>query len=785
MVNVLHSFSKILFLLVLLPLTGVYAQRYNIDWVNGIGRNSSESITSVTLDEAANVYAVGTIIDTLDFDPGSNVLSLQHSRNAPASTFIYKTNTAGKPLWVKEFRGFSSGSGLRGSSISFAGNQLYIAGYFEGTVDFDPGPGASNLNAAAGGTFITKLDTAGNLMWARHIDATPNCSFYNVTTQVATDASGNVYVAGIIFGNDADSIDFDPGAGVATYPTINGGSTFLLKLDASGNYVWARTFNGVTGSDFCASYGVAVDHSGNVILTGEYQGDVDFEPASASGNLTSVGSGNGNSDVFIVKLNSAGTHLWSKSLGGSGYDIGYGIAADVNDNIYTTGVYWQTANPNDADFDPGGGTFLLTSTDDNIFISSLNADGDFRWARQLGANGIDQGLSVSVKNGIVYTSVFISADDPLGLGHIDFDPNASVYHVTAPVVGQSYLGISLLDTSGSFVWGGLAGPPMDAGASIVNSYISSDASGSIYLGGDYSLLYFSQPQMVDFDPGPDSFKVLYGAGVGGPKDIFLLKLSPCIERQAVNARGCDRYSFRGQEYLSGGSFTDTSHIPGICDTIFTLSLELGQTTIDTLPATVCDSFRFNDRVYTATGFYSNLFAAAAGCDSTVVIHLTISGVTLDTAVARFGNTLVSQATGAGYQWVDCANGYAPVSGATSSSFTPAENGQYAVIVTNEGACSDTSYCYTITGLTSIEESGANHLIDVYPNPAISTVYIDTQQSLRSATLKVLNLQGQVLLQQEQLAGKHFQVDVAQFASGIYILDITEGNYATKLRLVKK
>jgi hypothetical protein len=88
---------------------------------------------------------------------------------------------------------------------------------------------------------------------------------------LAVDAAGAVYASGSFSG----TIDFDPGAGVASLPSAGGTDAYAVKLDAAGNYAWAGAFGGA-GNDI--AYGIAVDGSGGVYVAGWYQGAADFDP---------------------------------------------------------------------------------------------------------------------------------------------------------------------------------------------------------------------------------------------------------------------------------------------------------------------------------------------------------------------------------------------------------------------------------------------------------------------------------------------------------------------------
>ena len=102
--------------------------------------------------------------------------------------------------------------------------------------------------------------------------------------------------------------DFDPGAGTTNLTTNGstvGDDVFVSKLDSAGDLVWAKNFG---GTEYAKGFSVAVDSSGNVYTSGEFEGTVDFDPGAGTANLTSSGSNSGNScclyadDVFVLKL---------------------------------------------------------------------------------------------------------------------------------------------------------------------------------------------------------------------------------------------------------------------------------------------------------------------------------------------------------------------------------------------------------------------------------------------------------------------------------------------------
>jgi hypothetical protein len=255
-------------------------------------------------------------------------------------------------VWAKQLGGTSTDVALS-ISVDSSGN-VYTTGPFQGTADFDPGAGTANLTSAGGDdSFISKLDSSGNYVWAKQLGGIGNDVGYGISV----DSSGNVYITGTF----NDTADFDPGAGTANLTSVGSQDSFISKLDSSGNYVWAKQLGG-TSADVARD--ISMDSGGNVYTTGTFQGTADFDPGASTANLTSAGG----RDSFISKLDSSGNYVWAKQLGGTGNDIGRSISVDSSSNVYTVGYFTGTA-----DFDPGASTANLTAGGaTNSFISKLS-----------------------------------------------------------------------------------------------------------------------------------------------------------------------------------------------------------------------------------------------------------------------------------------------------------------------------------------------------------------------------------------------------------------------------
>jgi len=184
----------------------------------------------------------------------------------------------------------------------------------------------------------------------------------------------------------------------------------------------------------------------------------------------------------------------------------------------------------------------------------------------------------------------------------------------------------------------------------------------------------------------------------------------------------------------------------------------------------CDAYvsPSGNSTWTISGTYFDTISNAAGCDSLITIELTI--ISIDTGVSLINNTLTANLSGATYQWVKCDAGYVWINGAIQQSFTPQENGNYAVILTVDD-CQDTSSCYQITGL-AIQQENLTSTLTVSPNPSNGLMRINSTKPVQK--MMIYNSLGQMIKEVSE-NGIDFFINISDQKPGLYFLEFTIDN----------
>lgn len=433
-----------------------------LHWATAINSSGSDMGHGVTVDAEGNVIAVGYIGDVVDFEPGTGNYMVT---SAPASwnAYVVKMNAEGEIQWLL-VSGNTEGAQAFGVKTDMVGN-VYVTGGFRGTMSLSTATGLQSVvSAGSWDIFVLKLNAFGEVQWIRSMSGTG----YDEGFSIDVDSDMNVYTTGRFQG----TVDFDPGPVQYNLTSAGGYDIFVSKLDSSGNFVWVRSFGNTTAQD--EGRAISVDQAGDIVLTGKFAGTVDFDPGPGTANLSTP---NTSPNVFILKLNSNGDHLWAKGIGQVNGEYGEGVALDDIGNVYVVG-YFLEYGTQPTDFDPGPGVFNITSAGNyDAFLLKLNAAGDFQWARSISGPAHQIGFDVSLgPDGHVYLTGQFS-------GVTDFDTQGDGFTMT-PLSDEDMF-VCSYDADGAFFWA------VNAGAGDASGYAIAATEQGVYVSGLYGSMPFT------------------------------------------------------------------------------------------------------------------------------------------------------------------------------------------------------------------------------------------------------------------------------------------------------
>ena len=278
-----------------------------------------------------------------------------------------------------------------------AGN-VFVAGSFEQTIDFDNGPALVSLTSAGlADGFIAKYTPAGSLIWVRSLGGLGNDAVKSLRV-----TSEGIFVAG----DFSLTADLDPSVESIHTATSQGlTDIFVSKLDLAGKLVWTHTVGG-SNIDFVAS--LSVNANGDVALAGTFR-DVSVFDAGLGPAVVSAGG----EDAFVARINPSGQVTYFGSIGGAGDDEGGGVVLTANGALYVTGSFQGAA-----DLNPGTGIDRrISAGSSDVFLIKLLPDNSMLWARTAGGGGTDRGSDVSIdKSGNVFVAGAFSSVSTFGQG---------------------------------------------------------------------------------------------------------------------------------------------------------------------------------------------------------------------------------------------------------------------------------------------------------------------------------------------------------------------------------
>lgn len=781
----------------------------NFIWAISLPSTGYSYPSDLKLDASGNAYIAGGFDTQVDFDPSvaTNLITPQGWQDA----FILKLNANGLFQWVHTFGAVNFSTSAQALAID-NNNDIILSGFYPTTIDFDPGAGVSNLTPAGyADIFILKLDAGGNFIFAKSTSGTD----YGDVRDMSVDASNNILITGTFQG----IMDFDPSAAVSSLTSNMSEDVFILKLSSIGNYSWVQQFG---NTNYESSAGIVSDNVGNIFVAGTFSDSLDISFGGQASTLIS----NGYNDVIVLKFTPNGNFTWAKKMGGINFDQPSALIIDNNNNLFLTGTFDGLA-----DFDPGASAYNLTSNGFyDVFVSSLDQNGNFRFAKQIGGINDDNGNDLAIANNSL-----------IGVGYFydtaDFDPSAVVYNATANNVSSgdmytfkwdlcntSSTSLSAYDCN-SYTLNGQTYSSTGSYTQIFQSASGCDSLVTLLLtiGSTNTTINHTECSNNSYTFNGQSYTsagtyIQYYTNVASCDSNYIINLSfGTPSSSTITDTACDVYFFgQNQILFSTGTYTDVITNANGCDSIITLNLVIHNSVYNTITVNSCGPYTYQGQTYTMPGIYTNYFVSSLGCDSvvdldlyinstnyTVINHaacknylfngqtLTTSGNYKDTllnvfgcdsiislnltinnvntTITQSGNTLSSSATSASYQWINCSTNLA-IPGATSQSYIASANGNYAVVVTQNG-CTDTSLCKTVVGI-GISDISSNELIKAYPNPANNILHVEVDPLWNNFTVCIQSLSGQTLYNRNNINVNKLDIPLSDWAKGMYFLTIS-------------
>jgi len=342
----------------------VYIQKLdtngNFLWVKSLQGIAFKYDGYIAADALGNVFLTGYYGAPIDLDPGEDEFIL--TPHELEQVFLLKLDTDGNFAWAKSFDGFHNYNEQGSGAIATDGaGNVYVTARTGDIPDID-----LNRTPTYPDSFIRKLDTDGNEIWARYFRGKPGITLPPGTSSIssiALDPSGNIYTAG----NFAGNVDFDPGNGESLGST-GGNKIFVNKLNADGSFAWVRfvslnDFNVQSGGFLkIRGFDIAVDFAGNAYINGTYD--------SHFGLFEGLPFVTGRAD-FIRKWNSNGDVAWTKEGYQFPFYSGNAILVDGSANVFTMGSA-SVSFSSDFDFSAIPHVFISKFSSGRVGVLSRN-----------------------------------------------------------------------------------------------------------------------------------------------------------------------------------------------------------------------------------------------------------------------------------------------------------------------------------------------------------------------------------------------------------------------------
>ena len=487
-----------------------------------IDGNSSDVVRAITTDSSGNMYVTGQSISTtttqinnlaLNSTPQSSGYTLPADSTQAAFVLKYG-NVQNIQLTLPDARSQTSLSALMlldGTGTDFgqaittdSSGNMYVTGYYTSTtttqinnlaLNSNPQPSGYTLPAASTqAVFVLKYNSTGTLVGSMLFDGTGADVGYGITT----DSSGNMYVTGQYISTTTTQINnlalnSTPQPSGYTFPAASTQAVFVLKYNSSGTLRGSMLLDG-TGADL--GYGITVDSTGNMYMTGQYISTTTTQINNLALNSTPQPSGytfpaTTSNAAFVLKYSSAGILLGSMLVDGNGSDTAYGITTDSTGNMYVAGRYSASTTTQinnlalNSTPQSSGYTFPAASTGAG-FVLKYNSTGTLVGSMLVDGTGADTAYGITTdSSGNMYVTGRYASTTTTQINNLALNSTQQPSGYTFPAAISPTLNATfVLKYSSS---GTLLGSMLLDGTDADYGYgITTDSSGNMYVTGYYT-----------------------------------------------------------------------------------------------------------------------------------------------------------------------------------------------------------------------------------------------------------------------------------------------------------
>lgn len=423
--------------------------------------------------------------------------------------------------WVFTSGGVQTQSGT--ACAIFADGSILNGGIFQGQTNFYPGDNTPRFSRGGRDIFVQKLDTNGITQWV----VTLGGKGEELITDLAIDDEGNILLAGTF----TDTVDFDPGNGVDI--GISNGQTdmFIVKLDASGNYLWSKRFGGTSDDEII---GLAIDSNGSIFIGGNFKATVDFSTNSTPNLQHSLGAFSG----FVMMLDNQGEMQWFKKFGNGTNNLSLNHLEVTNTKVWISGVHSEDSINFGSALLP---VWVYSSEPQQTFILQSDLLGNTIRVDTFRSTVTVLDLQSDNQKNIFITGYF--------RGTADFDPGAAIYQVSVNGLKNDAFTLKL-DSNAHFLWAKIF--KSDMLASTYGEKVRTFENGDI-------LLMFLFEGDVDFDPG----SAIVTKSTNGNYDVAIVRLNELGQFKWVHTFGGNGYDYGNglsveeDKFYVTGSFRST------------------------------------------------------------------------------------------------------------------------------------------------------------------------------------------------------------------------------------